>query len=89
MSFRIGAVVGLAVFAGILIIGILQSMALEDILERGLAGFWVGFLIGWLVFGPLGLAVADRGEERPAPAPEEKGGPLPAQAEKKESAGKA
>jgi hypothetical protein len=62
MAVVIGAVLGLFVFASSLLIGIIYRVPVRDILLRGIIVFWIGFFLGWLIFGNLGISLISKRE---------------------------
>ena len=69
----IGGALGLVAFAAIVTVSALKGVPFEDTVYRALAGLAVGVLVGWWLFGPLGLSIAREaaGPEPTVPAPKE------------------
>ena len=71
----IGGALGLVAFAAIVTVSALKGVPFAETVFRALAGLGVGVLVGWWLFGPLGLSIA-RDAAGPAPtepAPEKPG----------------
>lgn len=58
MSLMIGAVLGLCGFVAVLGLGAMHGVPFIESLRRALAVMGVGWLLGWLLFGPMGLVLA-------------------------------
>lgn len=54
----IGGALGLVAFAAILAVGAVKGMPIGQTVLRALVGMAAGVLLGWWLFGPLGLSIA-------------------------------
>jgi hypothetical protein len=72
MDKVIGGVLGGAAFAAVVVVSVVNRQPFGTSAVRALAAFAVGGLVGWLLFGKVGLAImreaAGKKEENGAPA---------------------
>ena len=70
----IGIVLGLAAFGATAAAGLAKGLPFGACAARALVALVLGFLVGWLVFGKIGLSVVKEAagpEAPPAPKPPE------------------
>ena len=70
MDRVIGGVLGLSAFIAVIVLSILRGIPFRDCLVRAAVACAVGYLVGWMVFGKLGLSIAkEAAGKAPAPSP--------------------
>lgn len=68
----IGGLTGMIVCAAIIIVGLASGAPAFDTLLRAALGLIAGYLVGWLVFGPLGEALVQETTPKTQALPEPK-----------------
>jgi len=69
MDRVIGGVLGLAAFVAVAAVGLAKGLPLGACAWRALLALVLGTLVGWLVFGKVGLSVVREAAASPPPAP--------------------
>lgn len=76
MEKVIGGVMGLAAFAAVVGVSLVKGVSFGDCILRAVLALGLGYLVGWLIFGRVGLAIAKEAagqvEAPPEAAPEAK-----------------
>ena len=81
MEKVIGGIMGLAAFLAVIVAAVLRHLSLTDSLWRATVAGVLGFVLGWLLFGKIGVEMAKGSAVPPESAPPKP--PPPAPPEKK------
>ncbi|OHB70129.1 MAG: hypothetical protein A2W23_00720 [Planctomycetes bacterium RBG_16_43_13] len=57
MNKVIGGILGIYAFAVVLFMGLWKGVPIEEVFTRAIIALFLGFLIGWLIFGNIGIGV--------------------------------
>lgn len=71
MDRVIGGVLGLAAFTAVVVLSLMHGLALKDCVLRAFLALVLGYLVGRLIFGKVGLSIAKEAAgraEQPKPA---------------------
>lgn len=68
MDRIVGGVLGLAALIAVLVLGLARGMGVWDTLWRGVVAAALGYLVGWMVFGRIGVDLAKESASVTEPA---------------------